>query len=326
MMPLTIKPKPKRRIPAYKLIPVAPRVLKNDIRRQYGRMYANVLNSFDPDLLTSFLSTFTSPSPKMKNEVEPLNDGTGNVCANPHNSTRIMPINTWEHEEMEALMMQSQHEREAFLESLPLHRAECSMEIEGKDMIIGFLLATRQITPDSVFRIEQTHIKTHSDRGSCELVCHVTISGMMLYDLPIEKVIEKVVVVCQRASANEKDSTKNTDRSTKGSNKKTRRNQEKGEEMEMEDEEHDDTEETRLIATRKGKLGPSSSATTNMLKAEFDPCKIYTDHRGIYPAALPKPARLELSGELTLFIDEFKRIDKIQFVQTNPSTTTTSSK
>jgi hypothetical protein len=175
-------------------------------------------------------------------------------------------------------------EREMEMEVVPIHQAQCSMEIEGKDMIIGFLLATRQITPDSVFRIEQTQIKTHSDRVSCELVCRVTIEGMMLYDLPIEQVIEKVVVVCQQHR-------------NKGG--------EKGESVSA----------TASTHNKRAKKEEEKSENSSYLKEAFDPCKVYTDHRGMYPAALPKPTRLALSGDLTLFIDEHKRIDKIQFVQ-----------
>jgi hypothetical protein len=104
-------------------------------------------------------------------------------------------------------------------------------------------------------------------------------------------VIEKVVVVCQQHR------NKGGDKGDQGS---------KGDNV-------------KVTATgshnKRAKKEEEKSENSSYLKEAFDPCKVYTDHRGMYPAALPKPTRLALSGDLTLFIDEHKRIDKIQFVQ-----------
>lgn len=40
---------------------VLPRILKNDIRRRYSMMYANVMNSYDFDLISSFFLRFMKP-------------------------------------------------------------------------------------------------------------------------------------------------------------------------------------------------------------------------------------------------------------------------
>jgi len=40
---------------------VIPRVVKNDIRRFFPRMVANVYNYNDPDLMASFMQTYYTP-------------------------------------------------------------------------------------------------------------------------------------------------------------------------------------------------------------------------------------------------------------------------
>lgn len=61
--------KRKRHRKPNKRYPVAPRILRHDIRRQYARMYVNVMNSSDPSLLLSFFKRYGSHNPVMKNNV-----------------------------------------------------------------------------------------------------------------------------------------------------------------------------------------------------------------------------------------------------------------
>lgn len=54
---MVVKKKHRKRY----VVNIFPRVIKSDIRRYYGRMIANVCNSFDPVLMKSFMSTYCVP-------------------------------------------------------------------------------------------------------------------------------------------------------------------------------------------------------------------------------------------------------------------------
>lgn len=58
----------KRRIRNRRRI-YAPRIVKNDVRRHYAAMMANVHNSFNEDAFASFLTTFAVPSMRVRKSV-----------------------------------------------------------------------------------------------------------------------------------------------------------------------------------------------------------------------------------------------------------------
>jgi hypothetical protein len=306
------KPKPKRRPPAYKLLPIAPRFLKNDIRRQYANMYANVLNSFDSDLLLSFFGTFLSRSAVMRNEIRPLPSPPGSL-------------------------------REQQEQQQCIHTADHSLQIEGKDMISCFLLATRQLSPDIVCRVESTHIITRSDTNTSELKCKFFVKGNLLYDLPVEMVVEKVATVCDRVrttnwseeSAAAVTKRVRTNRRRVGSNVNSNSNSNSiqssdqtqssgqpattgtttaGEGDEGEGDEEEDGDEASTQAQAAMLLDPVA-----YVKSQFDPCQVYTNLQGMYAPLLARPVQLDLSGIVTFGIDEHKRIQYLEFIRTEDS-------
>ena len=58
----------KRRIRNRRRI-YAPRIVKNDVRRHYATMIANVCNSFDDDAYASFMTTFAVPTMRVRKKV-----------------------------------------------------------------------------------------------------------------------------------------------------------------------------------------------------------------------------------------------------------------
>lgn len=58
----------KRRIRNRRRI-YAPRIIKNDIRRHYATMMANVCNSYNDDMYASFLTTFSVPNMRVRKTV-----------------------------------------------------------------------------------------------------------------------------------------------------------------------------------------------------------------------------------------------------------------
>lgn len=135
----------KRRIRNRRRI-YAPRIVKNDIRRLYAEMTANVYNSFDDDMYASFMKTFSVPDMRMRKSVQ-----------------LELPTN------------------KSFQDSF---RHEVIGDIgSGQKWSMMHFAVFKQLCPDNVMRILSSQLLTRSDTSKTLLIMKVRFDFTRLHDV-----------------------------------------------------------------------------------------------------------------------------------------------
>ncbi len=146
---------------------VVPRILKNDIRRQYALMFANVMNSYDANMMKAFLRQYGQKDVRMDKLFSP-----SIVFASPIGSNTIFPA----------------------YGSCASRRA-VDVSVKGADNISQYWQMMNVMTPDRVFSIEDTKIHTKPDSMACTLTSRFRVQGTFLLDITKDDVMSHMMGV-----------------------------------------------------------------------------------------------------------------------------------
>ena len=143
-----------------------PRILKHDIRRQYLSMFANVINSFDVELMFSFLRRYSKPALGME---KLIHDSSSSSASSSSSSPPVAS--------------------ELTLNQCP------RLAMKGRDLVSAYWGVMMHFAPDKVIRLQ--NIQVHSGAApsyhsisKSRLTCDYTIQGTLLYDVPFDDMIE----------------------------------------------------------------------------------------------------------------------------------------
>ncbi len=151
---------------------VIPRILKSDIRRQYARMFANVMNSNDSDLMTSFLHRYANREVRMDKLMVPNSMTTSKgVLLTPADG--VEPSNP------------------------------CDVRVRGIDRVAQYFQMT--LAPDQVYILEDTKIITKPDSMSCVVRSKYRAKGTLLIDLTVGDAMTHVSELLSKTFADGKD-------------------------------------------------------------------------------------------------------------------------
>ena len=132
---------------------VVPRILKSDIRRQYARMFTNVMNSHDHELMQSFLRRYGSKDLRMDKFMAP-----GALCDNKEEVTIVNP-------------------------TTPRKKNSCDVTLYGVEHISLYWFMMNIMTPDQIFSIDDIKIRTKPDSMACTVTCKYSVRGTFLLDV-----------------------------------------------------------------------------------------------------------------------------------------------
>lgn len=230
------------------LLPPPQRILKADIRRQYGRMFTNVMNSGDINLLSSFFDRF----------------GSRNLSLCKRNQ---MPM------------------------GIPFACDRIGIDLQGKDMIVGYWVGLMNLTPDHSMRIEDVKIKTKAGESGSRLEFNFQIKGTKMYRDFHPGHIAKNVIDQFQSFSKSKGSGQSQDQKTK-----------------------------KVVGTKRSITSGYATeevTTKNDGVLEFpcqvyDPLQAFRDASGKLPP--PNPSRIEVSGLFTIHINDHKKIEKFEIV------------
>lgn len=124
----------------------APRVLKNDIRRQYATMMVNVFNSFDEKVFASLLRTYAVPSMQVQKLVVPE-------------------------------LPSSEIFKEAFRNQI------ISGAVNGMQWSMVHFLVLKSLCPDNIMRIISTKLLTRSDTSKTLLTITVQLDFTRVHNV-----------------------------------------------------------------------------------------------------------------------------------------------
>lgn len=166
-------PKKKRiRKKRARKIPYIPRIVKHDVRRFYSRMIANVLNSHDISLLSSFLETYA-------------------------------------HRDMTFQQSSPNIDYDMKKFSYYCEEGPSQLSIVGIQPFIAYDAIVRQLLPDQAISITESSIKTRSNSEKSEIICRIDVQFTRLYDVGSNALYENIVknlVVQSPHDVNEPDS------------------------------------------------------------------------------------------------------------------------
>jgi hypothetical protein len=128
---------------------VMPRLLKSDLRRQYARMFANVMNSHDSLMMQSFLAKYAKKEVIMDKIMAP------GACRNDGSDQLVMTTQV---------------------------RNPCKIHLTGVDEITGYWHALHSLTPDQVLYLEETQVRTRPGSMACKITCKFKVEGTILVD------------------------------------------------------------------------------------------------------------------------------------------------
>ncbi len=157
---------------------VLPRILKTDIRRQYARMFVNVVNSHDIPLLFSFLHKYGRRDSQMKKTMSSYTMDelmkTVSPSSSPSSSV-IAPSSSFAvNEGLNAILAKSLGAATNDLCS--------SVHLLGIPAITSYWQTLSVIAPDETISIDDITIRTMADSMSCRVCCKYRFSGTLLFD------------------------------------------------------------------------------------------------------------------------------------------------
>ncbi len=136
---------------------VVPRILKNDIRRQYARMFSNVMNSHDHEYMFGFLRRFAQKDARMDKIL--AHGSCPGTAIDSHNGVIVTPVPN----------------KSGKVPS-------CDVHVNGIENIANYWQMMHQVTPDQIFLIEDTKIRTKPDSMACTVTCRYSVKATLMLD------------------------------------------------------------------------------------------------------------------------------------------------
>ena len=136
-----------------------PKIYKTDIRRQYPRMFANVINGFDVGLMTSFHHQLATPNVKMEmtvTSVSQFSESPGSKVSQTNDDL------------------------------------VCSFHLQGRDLCTTYWSGLLQLTPNFTVKISNIKIVTVYGSLKCKLIFDVDISCSKMYAVRLDKMVDDI--------------------------------------------------------------------------------------------------------------------------------------
>lgn len=140
-----------------------PKILKRDLRRVFGQMYLNVLNSGDPILFARFMRQYVNYNAQYQRYVGNANRGSVGTIR------------------MESSSSGSSVEKSR---DIPL--------IVGRDAIMYFLASHHETAPDTITICQQGSIRQHLNSSESEIVLQVKMAGTRLYMIEWQELMQLI--------------------------------------------------------------------------------------------------------------------------------------
>ncbi len=173
-----IKPKIRNQ---YRVLPRAMHILRNDVRRQYGHMLVNVLNSYDPQLLHAFLTKFASP-----------------------NVIFVGEFGRWASPQHQFPIWRSLVGNTRNYEFVP------NISVQGIDRFVSFMRSSWVLTPDRTIKPinDCFELKTFSNSECCEISGLFELKATFIYNITPTSLVQllrerlQMVLLQQQQSKN----------------------------------------------------------------------------------------------------------------------------
>lgn len=259
------------------------RIVKSDIRRQYSLMFANVLNSGDITMLMSFLDRYSASDQGV---------AMFKHCVVTDSSSSVT------HDSLPSLSDAPTNATTPFSAALKSSKSSTSpsnaISLSGKEMIAGYWLGIMSCTPDHVIRLDRVRIcqvatvrnslLSHSSSNSgngCRIDCDFHVRGMKLYRH----------INCARIAQNVL--------------------------QQFEQYQYHLPMLTNINASPVPSCVSSSllsdvKSSRRFPEVFYDPLQVCRDDCGSLPP--PSPSAIDISGVLSIYIDEHKRIERIEMI------------
>lgn len=150
--PLIVTKKPDRRRSRNPVYMPALRILKRDIRRRYGEMFINTVNSHDPSLLAKFLTEFCAPNVRFLTKEPPANSSPESI--------------------------------ETFRKSKELHKKPDLLI--GAEQITSMLGISFITSPDVIIRSKASKLSIREGENGATIISDVSFRGTSVLDFRFE--------------------------------------------------------------------------------------------------------------------------------------------
>lgn len=148
-----------------------PKILKRDLRRVFGQMYLNVLNSGDPILFARFMRQYVNYNAQYQRYV-----GNATSAAAARGSIRLESSSGSGSGSGGGSVEKSR--------DIPL--------IVGRDAIMYFLASHHETAPDTITICQQGSIRQHLNSSESEIVLQVKMAGTRLYMIEWQELMQLI--------------------------------------------------------------------------------------------------------------------------------------
>jgi hypothetical protein len=158
-----------------------PKIIKSDIRRDYFLMFANVLNSFDFPLITSFFQRFFH----VDTTLSKLSSGSSRPLKLSSSSSLLSSSFSSSNSLLSAISPSSTVSHLSLMPSGGPH------VIKGIDFIILYFIFLLRVGPDRVTRVSDIQLKQSSSMkdGYCELCATYEVSYTRFFEILSEQIL-----------------------------------------------------------------------------------------------------------------------------------------
>jgi hypothetical protein len=256
---------------------ILPRIIKSDIRRKYLIMFANVMNSYDFQLISSYFHKFfskdcqlTKVPPKYYNSTHFHYDSShtfpassSSEASSSSSSSSASP--SWSY---------------SYSTSHPTAPLSHKFLVKGVELLIPYFSFLLQLSPDKITRCYDIQLKQSSEmeEGYCEIISSFNVSYTRLYDVTPNQIIPTLPEVFQKILQGKA-------------------------EVDLKEEERNQLKEFSTILTQDPKKDHA--------KALCDP--LNTEYCASKFPRLSTPSYFNMFGSISMLINKEKQIEQILF-------------